>query len=80
MPGPAAPGVVVPPPYKAKTGNEFLLKTGNKSWSDASKDCNSFGGHLATYVSRAEQIEVRPAPASPAPCHAMQQQGGHCMR
>ncbi len=51
---------MVPPPYKVpSTGNEFLLKTGNMSWGDASKECNKFGGHLATYASRAEQTEVR---------------------
>jgi hypothetical protein len=55
----AAPGKVVPPPYKvSKTGNEFVLRTNNMSWSNAQKECNIWGGHLASYVNRDEQIEV----------------------
>ena len=49
----------MPPSYKVnKTGNEFLLRTGNMTWSNAQKECNKWGGHLASYINRDEQIEV----------------------
>jgi hypothetical protein len=49
----------MPPRYTVtSTKNTFLLRTTNHSASKAQSDCNVEGGHLASYVNRAEQEEV----------------------
>ena len=47
------------PPYTAKsTGNTFLLNLTLVDQAAAKMQCQNYGGHLAAYVSAAEQAEV----------------------
>jgi hypothetical protein len=53
---------VAPPmpsrPYTASTGNAFRFYATPLNKTDAEVECNMYGGHLASYLSLAEQAEV----------------------
>ncbi len=47
------------PAYTTKsTGNTFQLNLSSVDQATAQEQCQSYGGHLAAYVSNAEQTEV----------------------
>jgi hypothetical protein len=50
----------VPPPYKAvnSSNNTFVLQRGLMAQDEAQRACNAQCGHLAAYISAAEQAEV----------------------
>ena len=46
------------PPYTASTGNTYFLNTTLTAFFDAERACTNNGGHLASYLTPAEQFEV----------------------
>jgi hypothetical protein len=45
-------------PYTAASGVAFTFSPVARSFDDAEADCNRQGGHLASYTTLAEQVEV----------------------
>ncbi len=63
------------PPYTASTGNTFFLNTTLTAFFDAERACTNNGGHLASYLTPAEQFEVEQVGAAdPADVCGLQQQ------
>ena len=54
----AAAGTVVPLSYTSSTNNTFLLQLDVQDQSLAEMMCSQKCGHLAAYVTQAEQAEV----------------------
>ncbi len=53
-----AAATIAPPYTTPVTGNTFFLNTTASAYLDAERACTTNGGHLAWYVSAAEQYDV----------------------
>jgi hypothetical protein len=57
-PFPRTPAAPLSAVYQSTAGNTFVLNTTMLNFTEASRSCNMYGWHLATFDSRNEQNEV----------------------